>query len=113
MRINTLNIAISVLISALVAYGFWCIGGGLAKYLAVGSFLYLSGTLAPAIGLSSANARVAVNQKAISGLFFLVGLAINAVFALFASSSVIYILLSAISYLIFIVIINTLQNLAN
>jgi len=94
----------------LLAYGFWSMGSPLANYLAVGSFLFLSGTLIPGIGLRCGNARMVVNQKVLAVTFFGIGLVINLVFALFGGSAVFYIIASAVLYLIFIFVSNALQT---
>lgn len=110
MKANPLNIMIAVCISALLAYGFWSLGNNLANYIAAGSFVFLGGTLVPAIGMSHSNTRLSVNLKVLATVFFVIGLLINAVFALFATSSVFYILASAITFLVFVFLTNTMQN---
>ena len=109
MHTNILNFVIAILVSALLAYGFWSLGSPLANYLAVGSFLFLGGTLIPGIALRSSSARMAVNQKVLAGIFFSLGVAINLAFAFIGGSAVFYIITSAVLYLIFIFASNALQ----
>lgn len=109
MQTNILNIAIAVLVSALLAYGFWSMGSPLANYLAVGSFLFLGGTLIPGVGMRSGSARMAVNQTVLAGIFFSIGIIINLIFALLGGSAVFYIIASAVLYLIYIFVSKTLH----
>lgn len=110
MRPNAGNLLIALGISALMAYGFWAIGGDLRTYVGVGGFTYLAGTLIPAIGINYELQRAGVNLRIVCGIFFVLGLAINGGFALLGSSTTAYILVSAISFLVYLFLGNVIYG---
>lgn len=111
MQIRLVNFLIAILLSALIAYGLWSTGSPLKEYIGIGSFLFLSGTLIPAMGIEYEYARRATNVKTSSGLFFVIGLVVNIGCAYINISAITYILTSAIIYLIFVLMANTIYNL--
>ena len=110
MRINTVNFMIALAVSSLIAYGFWSIGGELQSYVAVGSFVYMAGTLGAAIGLDFDFARNGTNLRVVCGVFFVFGILLNFGFGTFGSSQTLYIVTNAITFLIFILLGNTIYN---
>jgi hypothetical protein len=110
MKLHPVNLMIAVAVSALVAYGFWSIDGPLKAFVAVGSFVFLVGTLAPAIGIDYALARRAVNLKIVCGAFFFLGVAINVLFSFLSLSQVAYILVSAIAFLVYMALANAIYS---
>ncbi len=110
MQIHPANFLIAVAISALIAYGLWSMDGSLKAYVAIGSFAYCAGTLGPAIGINLEFARNATNLRVVCVVFFMIGLALNLTFALIGSSQTLYILICAISFLVYVFLANSLYN---
>ena len=108
MRVNPINFAVALGIAALLAYGFWSIESALRNFIAVGSFVYLSGTLLPAMGIVFELPRRTVNLRLVCMLFFVLGLVINGAFAAIDFSSVAYVIVSAVTFLLFIFIANAI-----
>lgn len=110
MKLHVVNFMVAVSISALVAYGLWSMDGELKNFVAVGSFVFMAGTLVPSMGIDFESARRAVNLRAVCGIFFAIGLGINAAFSLVGASQTAYVLVNAITFLIFVVIANSIYN---
>lgn len=105
MKINITNFVIAIAISALLTYGLWSIeGNSLRNTISVGSFMLLSSTLALMLGVSFHLPRAATNIKVVSGVFFGIGLLINATFALMTLSQASYIIASGIAFLSFVLV---------
>jgi hypothetical protein len=101
MKLNPVNFLIALALSAVIAYGFWSIDGGLKNYVAIGAFVFLSGTLVPAMGISYALARRAINLRAVCFSFTLIALILNGIFSIFFSSETAYIIVSMIAFLVY------------
>lgn len=102
MRIHPVNFLIAILICALLTYGLVSLDANLMKgTIGIGSFIFLSSTLAVSIGFSFEGARAAVNLKVLSLLFFVCGLVLNLLFALLWSSQVSYIISCGILFLVY------------
>lgn len=106
MKMHPVNFLIAVAVSALIAYGLWSVDGSLKNYVAVGSFVFLVGTLAPGMGIQHELARRAVNLRIVCMLFFVLGLAINTFFALYSDSQTAYIIVNTIVFLIYVFFAN-------
>lgn len=106
MNIRLINFIVALFFSALISYGLWSVDGPLHNYVAIGSFLFLAGTLVPAIGIEFEYARRAVNLRMTCGVFFGVGLIFNLICALLQVGTTIYIISSAIVFLVFVLIAN-------
>lgn len=105
MRIHPVNFLIALLISALLTYGLVSLEANVLKgATGIGSFIFSCTTLALAIGINVDSARTAVNLKVLSLLFFGVGLGVNLLFVLLWPSQVGYIICCGISYLIYILL---------
>ena len=110
MRINPANFLSAFAISALIAFGLWSLDGDLKIYVAIGSFVYLFGTLGPAIGIDYELARNSTNLRVICIVFFFAGLSINLGVAFFGGSKALYILTNAISFIVYIILANFIYN---
>ncbi len=110
MNVHPINSLIAVFVSALLSYGLWTMEGPLQNYVAVGSFLYFSATLAPAIGVDFVHARRAVNLRLVCWVFFVIALFINVLFALLPIGATLYIIGSAVTFLAFVFIANGLYG---
>jgi hypothetical protein len=110
MRINSVNFLVAIAISALMAFGLWSLDGELKNYVAVGAFVFLSGTLAPGIGIEYELARRAVNLRIASIVFFMIGLLINGAFSLINFSSTAYTIISAVVFLVYVLLANAIYS---
>ena len=110
MKLHVVNFLVTVSISALIAYGLWSIDGDLKNFVAVGSFVFMVGTLVPSFGIDFDVARRAVNLRVVCGIFFVIGLVMNTVFSFIGTSQTMYVLVNAIVFLLFVVIANSIYN---
>jgi len=110
MKINAINSLVALLISLLLAYAFWSLDGTLKNYVLVGSFFFLVGTLIPAIGITHESQRVLVNLRVLSGVFFAIALAINGIYSMIAAAPTAYIILSALLFVVYLFIANTVTS---
>lgn len=105
MRIHAVNFVIAILAGALLTYGLTILDANVMKMtIGVGAFVFLSSTLAVAIGFDFDGARAGVNLKVVSFLFFFAGLLLNLVFALFAVSQATYVISCGILFLLYLLI---------
>ncbi len=102
MQIKLVNLLLVVLFSAVLAYGLASCNSILANYIAAGGFAFFAGTLSPIVAVNYEYARSALNLRILSGVFFVLGLAINGLFAFSLSSATAYIVISAIALLIYL-----------
>ena len=110
MKINPVNVFIAVLLAAVISYGLWSIGGALHNYVAVGGFVFLAATLLPLLLGGYASERRGVNLRVVSGVFFFVALVLNSLFAVVDLSATLYIVVSAILFLIYLLLANSVYN---
>lgn len=110
MRLNPINFAVATGISALLAFGFWSLGGPLSHFIAVGAFVFLSGTLIPTMGLEFELPRRAVNLKIVCFVFLVIGLVINGVFSALDFSSTAYVITSTVVFLLYVFIANAIYS---
>lgn len=106
MKVNPVNSLIAVMLSTIMAYGLWSLGGELKNYVAVGAFVFFVGTLLPLIGGGYGQTRNGVNLRVVSGTFFVLGLVVNSVFGIFSFSATAYIVTSALIFLVYVFIAN-------
>ena len=102
MRVHPVNFLVAIVISMLIAWGLWSLDGALRNYVAFGAMAFLAGTLIPCIGVSYESGRNAINFRIASGLFFVIGLLINSVFAVLDAGQTAYIIISATAFLIYV-----------
>jgi hypothetical protein len=110
MKINPVNSLIAIVLSSILAYALWSLGGDLKNYVVVGAFAFFAGTLVPLIGGSYESAPSGVNLRVVSGVFFVLGLVINSVFGIFSFSATAYIVTSALVFLVYAFIANALYG---
>lgn len=110
MKINPVNSLVAVLLGALLAYALWSMGGSIQNYIAVGSSVFFIGTLLPLIGGTYEHPRRAVNLRVVCGVFFALGIVINVLAALLDLSPTAYIIISALAFLIYVLIANAIYN---
>jgi hypothetical protein len=106
MKINFVQTSIAIMISLLIAYGFYSFHDSENKILlSVGSFLFLSTTLTLTIGTIFDQSRTTVNIQVLSGIFFTIALIINMIFAVTNFSIPSFIITNAILLLVFILLV--------
>lgn len=110
MRPNVVNLFIAVLLSGLLAFAFWNADGQQKHFVAVGAFVFCAGTLVPWLGFSYEYQRRATNLRVVCGLFFVIGLGINALFTVIDFSAVTYIVTTSIAFLGYIFLANTVYG---
>lgn len=110
MKLNLIPTIIAIAICSLIAYGLYCINdSGNKLLLSIGGFIIISITLIIAMGSKFINQRKGTNIKLVSGIFFLLALFSNLLFAFnsFLVSS--YIIINGIILLTFITIAYTIS----
>ena len=110
MRIHSANLLVGMGVAALLAYGLWSMDGALKTYVGIGSFAYFLGTLGPAIGIEYEPTRNARVLKVVCAVFFVIGLILNTLFASFSWSSSLYVVSTAISFLVFVFVGNAVYT---
>lgn len=110
MKIHPVNLPAALAISALIAYGLWSLDGALKNFVAVGATAFLAGTLIPCIGIQYEPGRHAVNFRVVSGLFFVIGLLINSVFAFLGAGQAAYVVISAVVFLVYVTAANAIYG---
>lgn len=110
MKIHAVNFLVAFAISAFVAYGLWSMDGDLKNYIAIGSFAFLAGTLVPAIGIDYEYTKRAVNLRVVCGSFAVIGFLISLACSFVGSSPTLYIIVSAISFFIYMFIANAIYS---
>lgn len=110
MRIDAVYFMIAVVVGLILSYGLWNISGELASFIAIGSVIYLCSTLGLAFGVRHENSRTRVNLSALSGIFFFIGLGINLFFSFAGNAPVLYLVLNALSFLIYLALVKFIEN---
>lgn len=105
MKINSLNCLIALLIGALLTYGLVALDSNTMKgAIGIGAFIFLASTLTGAIGITFSEARIGVNVRILSFVFFIVALFINLFFAILTTSQTGYVVTCGIVFLIYVLI---------
>lgn len=106
MKIKAVPTIIAVLISALVAFGFysWCRTSDNQWLLAIGSFLCLFVPLMFCVGVSF-EGRTTASTIALGGIFFALMLVVNLIFTFIEFGIPAYVIVNGILLLLLILII--------
>lgn len=105
MKINFVQTIIAIAVSALIAYGLYNFHNGENQMLlSIGSFVFLSVTLALSIGVNFEQSRTTTNIRVVSGIFFAVALISNLIFNFLGYSQPSYIITNGILLLIYVLI---------
>lgn len=110
MKTGLVNSMVAVLLAALASYALWSVGGNIQNYIAVGSFVFFFSTLLPLIGGAYEYPRNAINLRIVAGIFFALGVVINALAALLDFSPTAYIIISALIFFIYVLVANAIYN---
>ncbi len=110
MRIDLFYFMIATAIGLLLSYGLWSMAGILSTFIVIGSVIYLCTTLVMVMSVRHENPRIRTNLSTLSGMFFVIGLASNAAFCFVGNVPVIYMMVNAISFLIYLAFINSILN---
>ena len=113
MSVHPVNLLISVVVSALLAYAIVLIGGdAITATVGVGSFITLASTLGLAIGVRYERGRVGTNVRLVSALFFAGLLVTNGAFSLIGHSQAAYVITTGIFFMVFVLIAHSLGSAA-
>jgi hypothetical protein len=93
-----------------VSYGLVSLGGTLANYVAIGAFVFVTGTLTPIVAIEFEYVRSAVSLRTLSGVFFIVGVGVNLVFVTLFESAPAYIVISSSIFLMYLFIAYTIYQ---
>jgi hypothetical protein len=105
MKINFVQTIIAIAVSALIAYGLYHFHNGVNQMLlSIGSFVFLSVTLALSIGVNFEQSRTTTNIRVVSGIFFAVALISNLIFNFLSFSEPSYVITNGILILIYVLI---------
>jgi hypothetical protein len=111
MKINFVQTTIAVAVSMLIAYGFYSFNDCENKLLLVaGSFIFIATSLIMTIGVNFDLARTKTNIRAVSGIFSLIALISNLIFAFIDFSVPSYVIINGILLLIFTFIIYSIAK---
>jgi hypothetical protein len=111
MKINFVQTIIAIAVSALIAYGLYSFHNGENQMLlSIGSFLFMSVTLALSIGVNFEHSRTTTNIRVVSGIFFAVALISNLIFNFLSFSEPSYIITNGILLLIYILIAYSINS---
>ncbi len=103
MKVNVVQLAISLVVSALIAYGLHTFNrGDNAIVLAVGSFVFLGTVSGVFSGLGLKDGRASINVKLLAGLFYPIGLILGVIFMLVDFQVSLYVILNGIIFLMFL-----------
>ena len=106
MKIKVVPAIVAVLLSALIAYGFWNFHAFENKILlAVGGFVFCVSTLFFTFGINFELPRTTTNIRFLSITFFIIALVSNLIFCFVNFSIPLYVILNGILLLIFVVIV--------
>ena len=112
MKVKVVYTVIVFIISTLLAYGIYNIYQCEPSFLIViGCFIYFFISLFFTLGVDFNQSRKSVNIKVTSGLFFLIGLISNIIFALFGLSIPSYIITHGLLLMILFLIIHFFNKL--
>jgi hypothetical protein len=112
MKFHSVPTIIAIGISLLISLGFYSIHSGVNKYLlSLGTLVFLASTLTMTIATSFESPRTTTNIRVVSGIFFFVAFAMNAIYLFLSNfSSINYIVFNGILFLIFVLITFSLNK---
>lgn len=113
MKVNIFLTTLSVMLALLIGYLAFNIAEGKENDIlcGIGSFICLTATLVPIIGLRYESSRLGTNIRVFSSLFFLIFLISNCCFAGFGINLPYYIITHGILLIIFLALLYELQNI--
>ena len=96
-------------ISGLISYGFYNFHSSENKlFLSIGSFIFLSITLALSIGINFELSRTITNIIVVSGIFFTIALISNLIFILFDFTEPSFLITNGILLFIYVLIVESI-----
>lgn len=106
MKINTFPALIAILVSALIAFGFYSFTDNAEKLLlAIGGFIFSAVSLMLFVGAQYGHYTRNINVRSTSLMFFGAFMVSNTAFCFMAFEPATYIIINGILFLIFILII--------
>lgn len=104
MKPNAVNFGIAILVSALLAYGFYSLAAGDLRYpVATGFFCFAASTLCLMIGVAFERPRTGTNARIVCAVFFLLAIAINLLFAMVPLPQSSYVVTSGVAFAAYLV----------
>jgi len=111
MKVKLVPAIVAVLLSALIAYGFWSFHSFENKILlAVGGFVFCAATLFCTFGINYELPRTTTNIRFLSITFFIIALVSNLIFCFVNFSVPLYVILNGILLLIYILIVYSIAK---
>mgnify|MGYP001351122725 CR=1 FL=1 len=111
MKFHPVNSLIAIVVSALLTYGIYSIDTNLNKtIISVGAFIFFATTLSVAIGIGFENSRAGVNVKLVSCVGFAGAILLNLLFAFFDFSQTSYVITMGITFLLYVLVANSLYG---
>lgn len=111
MRFDPFRSAIALFISALIAYGLASsYGGDQRMLLTAGSFVSLASALVLGIGARFDRERIGLNIRLVAGLFFIMAVISNLIFASIEFAVSAYVIINGIMLLVFALAVHTLNK---
>lgn len=106
MKIDLIYFMIAMAIGLLLSYGLWSMAGLLSAFILIGSAIYLCTTLVMIMSVRHENPRTTTNLSVLSSTFFVIGLVSNAAFCFAGNIPVIYMMVNASSFLVYLAVVN-------
>jgi len=111
MKLIGVNFALAILISGLIAFGFYGIAGEeLRLGIALGSFSFAACTLAMIVGVRYEYARTGVNLRVVAAVFLAASLGINAIYAVNPLTQASYLIAIGIPFAIYILLFRAVSR---
>lgn len=111
MKFNIVQTLFALAISGLIGYGFYHFNQGELKlFLGTGSFIFLSLTLIPTIGINFILPRTTRVIKTVSGVFFLLAFISSLIFSYINFSVPGYVIINGILILLFTLLAYSIQR---
>ncbi|WET69787.1 hypothetical protein [Sphingobacterium sp.] len=105
MKLDYIKTVIAIAISCLISYGFFVFTNNSNKeLLSVGTCLFLSVTLVCTLAIQLQSARTTTLVKTVSSIFFVCALIINIAFLFIEFKKEIYIILTGIVFLVYVLL---------
>ena len=111
MKLNPVNFALGILISALVAYGFYGLAGEeLRISVTLGAFWFSVCTLAMVFGVRFEHSRTGSNLRVVGALGFTASIGINTVYSLATLTQSSYVIVSGIAFALYALVFRAIAS---
>jgi hypothetical protein len=111
MKFKTIPSLIALVISALIAFGFYHFYSGENRnLLCLGTFVLISISLIQLIGIRYRLPRTNTNIATVSGIFFVITLICNVIFSISVLSSSLYVIVNGLLLMVYVYIVYSIQK---